>query len=222
MRTARSSVSRSSRSTPATSCPPSTPGRADGARAGRADQGRRGLQSSGAGRRVRRMSMSPKAARSFAAARGFGRSRSRPSRARPIASCGSPGRPMKKPPKGAVPGRLCASAARTEAEWVKQLVSEQLVTVKTKRGFQPPRMAEAARTQRGARLPCLCSCGGVDRRCRPLDRSHVAQPRTAGRPTGDWKMNMQRSRTPSPPVSRASYDAPGPRSRRVFRSSYMS
>ena len=35
----------------------------------------------------------------------------------------------------------------SDAEWIKQLVGEQLVTVKTKRGFQPARMAEAARTQ---------------------------------------------------------------------------
>ena len=68
-----------------------------------------------------------------------------------------------------------------DAEWVKQLVAEQLVTIKTKRGFKQARMAEAARTQRSARLPRLCPRRCLARRRRSVDRGDVARPRTTGR-----------------------------------------
>ena len=50
-----------------------------------------------------------------------------------------------------------------DAEWVKQLVGEQLVTVKTQARLHPPGMAEIEGAQRGARLPGVCSGGRLDR-----------------------------------------------------------
>ena len=86
--------------------------------------------------RARPTSTSPKAARSCAAARGFGRSRSRPSRARPTASCGLSAPTDEEIAAGATcPAGYVHLPRGAEAEWVKQLVAEQLVTVKTKRGF---------------------------------------------------------------------------------------
>ena len=111
----------------------------------------------------------------------------------------------------------------TDAEWIKQLVAEQLVTVKTKRGFQPARMAEAARAQRGARLPCLCACRGLDRRRRSMDRGHVAQPRTAGRRPG--RIEDEQPADPEAPADNIAgliRRAPQRHGRRVFRSSYLS
>ena len=86
--------------------------------------------------RGRPMSMRPKAASGSAAAPGSGPWRSRPSRPRPTASCGWSGRPTRRSPaaRGCRPARsTCRTGSR--AEWLKQFVAEQLVTVKTKRGF---------------------------------------------------------------------------------------
>jgi phage terminase large subunit GpA-like protein len=50
-----------------------------------------------------------------------------------------------------------------DTEWLKQLVAEQLVMVRNKRGCaHPARMAENAGAQRGAGLPSLCPSSGVD------------------------------------------------------------
>jgi phage terminase large subunit GpA-like protein len=74
----------------------------------------------------------------------------------------------------------------TEAEWIKQLVAEQLVTIKTKRGFS--RLEWQKRRERKEALDCrVCAraavwIAGADR----LDRSDVAQPRTADWRTGTW------------------------------------
>jgi phage terminase large subunit GpA-like protein len=50
-----------------------------------------------------------------------------------------------------------------EAEWVKQLVGEQLVTVKTKRGFS--RLEWQKLRERNESLPGLRARRSVDRRC---------------------------------------------------------
>jgi phage terminase large subunit GpA-like protein len=61
----------------------------------------------------------------------------------------------------------------TEAEWLKQLVGEQLVTVKTKRGFS--RLEWQKLRERNEALDCrvYARCG-VDRWRRSVDRGHVA------------------------------------------------
>src|SRR4029077_2475418 len=56
--------------------------------------------------------------------------------ARPIATCACRRRPTRRSRRGAKcrPGYVHLPRG-TEAEWIKQLVGEHLVTVKTKRGF---------------------------------------------------------------------------------------
>ena len=123
-----------SASTPATRRRRSTPGR--GGRAGARCCRSRASRGSTARRRCRdrRTSMPPKAGSRSAAARGCGRSPSPPSRARPTGSCGST-RPTDEERRARGPAGFIHLPRGVDAEWVKQLVAEQLVTVKTKRGF---------------------------------------------------------------------------------------
>ncbi|MFC6689728.1 terminase gpA endonuclease subunit [Jhaorihella thermophila] len=67
-----------------------------------------------------------------------------------------------------------------ENEWLKQFVAEQLVTVRTKRGFA--RLEWQMRgTQRGAGLSGLCPRRRLDRGRGPLDRREMVRPRGSAR-----------------------------------------
>jgi phage terminase large subunit GpA-like protein len=76
--------------------------------------------------------MQRRAAAGSAAARGCGRSPPPPSRARPTGFSGCR-RPSKTPHP--CPAGFIHLPRGVDAEWIKQLVGEQLVTVKTRRGF---------------------------------------------------------------------------------------
>src|SRR6202030_2754472 len=125
-------ASPSAPSTPAIRLPPSMRGRA-GPGLPRSHRSRASRGSTGPRRSpARALSMRRNAAARSAAGRGFGQSPSRPSSPRPIALSGLPLPRMKtSPPPGFI--HLPRGA---EAEWIKQLVAEQLVTVTTRRGFQ--------------------------------------------------------------------------------------
>jgi hypothetical protein len=82
------------------------------------------------------MSMRPSRASGCGAAPGSGPWPPRPSRPRPIASCGRTGRRREEQAAGALcpPGTIHLPDW-ADGEWLKQLTAEQLVTVRTKRGF---------------------------------------------------------------------------------------
>ena len=108
-----------------------------------------------------------------------------------------------------------------EAEWVKQLVAEQLVTVKTKRGFQ--RLEWQKLRERNEVLDCRVYAraaawiAGADRwpdsKWRDLERQIAA--------TDDSKATETESGTEPPPPAGNVRRAPVRGSRRVFRSSYL-
>ena len=111
----------------------------------------------------------------------------------------------------------------TEAEWIKQLVAEQLVTVKTKRGFS--RLEWQKLRERNEALDCRVYAraaawiAGADRWTEAMWRNLEQQ---VGAPTM-WKVNKQRSPTRSPTsIAGILRRRSERRSRRVFRSSYMS
>ena len=111
----------------------------------------------------------------------------------------------------------------TEAEWLKQLVGEQLVTVKTKRGFS--RLEWQKLRERNEALDCRVYAraaawiAGADRWTEAMWRNLEQQVGVAEPVKDEQAIEPD---APSPP-SRASFDArPERRSRRVFRSSYMS
>jgi hypothetical protein len=106
-----------------------------GLRAGGAGEGRRGVQPHEPGdradlcrrdRRGKRLRRGP----------GSGPWPPRPSRPRPIASCGRTGRRgrNRRPARSCPPGTIHLPDW-ADGEWLKQLTAEQLVTVRTKRGF---------------------------------------------------------------------------------------
>jgi hypothetical protein len=68
-----------------------------------------------------------------------------------------------------------------EAEWIKQLVAEQLVSVQTKRGFTRLEWQKLRERNEVLDLPRLCARRSLDRRGRSLDRDDVAQSRGADR-----------------------------------------
>ena len=144
----RSSVLPSSQSTPAMNRPRCTPGRAGPvtrrsrrSRASRASTVRRRS-------RARRMSTLPRAARNFAAARACGRLRSQHSRARPIATLRLSAPTDEEIAAGAkFPAGYVHLPRGSDAEWIKQLVAEQLVTDQDQARVSAARMAEAARAQ---------------------------------------------------------------------------
>ena len=67
-----------------------------------------------------------------------------------------------------------------EAEWIKQLVAEQLVTVTTRRGFQKLEW-QKLRERNGAGLPGLRARRRLDCRSGSVVRSEVARPRGPAR-----------------------------------------
>ncbi len=110
-----------------------------------------------------------------------------------------------------------------DAEWVKQLVGEQLVTVKTKRGFT--RLEWQKLRERNEALDCRVYAraaawiAGADRwpetKWRDLERQ-LAVPGIAA----DQEEQMQSERTASPAAGLVRH-APSTKGRRVFRSSYL-
>jgi phage terminase large subunit GpA-like protein len=112
-----------------------------------------------------------------------------------------------------------------EAEWVKQLVAEQLVTVTTKRGFQ--RLEWQKSRERNEALDCRVYAraaawiAGADRWSEAMWRSLEKQ---AAAP----KEDADREPEPADAEERAANVAgvirrrPQPRGRRVYRSSYLS
>jgi phage terminase large subunit GpA-like protein len=106
-----------------------------------------------------------------------------------------------------------------EAEWTKQLVSEQLVTIKTKRGFA--RLEWQKLRERNEALDCRVYAraaawiGGVDRWTEATWRSLEGQLGT--KPAE----NQQGERKPSPLAGQIRTRR-APRSRKVFRSTYIS
>ena len=114
-------------------------------------------------------------------------------------------------------------ARGTEAEWVKQLVGEQLVTVKTKRGFS--RLEWQKLRERNEALDCRVYAraaawiAGADRwteaMWRDLEQQVGLSGETADDPSGDTE-------SPADSVAGVIRRRPERRSRRVFRSSYLS
>jgi phage terminase large subunit GpA-like protein len=109
-----------------------------------------------------------------------------------------------------------------DAEWVKQLVAEQLVTVKTKRGFQRlewQKLRERNEASIAASMPAP----------RPGSLGPIAGTKRCGATSnGRWASRRKRQRTsrssgrPHPLTWPTWFGAGPPRqSRRVFRSSYM-
>lgn len=110
-----------------------------------------------------------------------------------------------------------------EAEWVKQLVAEQLVTVKTKRGFS--RLEWQKLRERNEALDCRVYAraaawiAGVDRWTEAMWRDLEAQIGPAQEIEREQPANQQFG---SDNVAGVIRRRPERRGRRVFRSSYMS
>ena len=111
----------------------------------------------------------------------------------------------------------------TEAEWLKQLVGEQLVTVKTKRGFS--RLEWQKLRERNEALDCRVYAraaawiAGADRWTEAMWRNLERQVGVAA------EQGEDKSAPPAAPndnVAGMIRRRHEPRSRRVFRSSYMS
>jgi phage terminase large subunit GpA-like protein len=111
----------------------------------------------------------------------------------------------------------------TEAEWLKQLVGEQLVTVKTKRGFS--RLEWQKLRERNEALDCRVYARaaawivGADRWteamwCNLEQQTGVPEVLGGGQP--------READVPSVSIAGVLRRRPEQRSRRVFRSSYMS
>ena len=81
-----------------------------------------------------------------------------------------------------MPGGLCAPAERHRGRVTKTARWRATSHGQNQARLQPSRVAETPGAQRGARLSCLCPCRGLDRRRRPVDRGHVAEPRKANLP----------------------------------------
>jgi phage terminase large subunit GpA-like protein len=110
-----------------------------------------------------------------------------------------------------------------DAEWVKQLVAEQLVTVKTKRGFQ--RLEWQKLRERNEALDCRVYAraaawiAGADRWTEAMWRDLEQQIRAADNPDAD---ETSESDSPAENVAGLVRRAPTRRGRRVFRSTYLS
>ena len=166
------------RSTSATARPPtrSMPGRG---RSGHgqvvADEGRRPASIARRRSMGRPSSRRRKPGAKSGAVCGSGRSPVRCSSRRPTAFCGLPRRPMRSWRRAAPgPAGFVHIPKGTTAEWMKQLTAEQLMTVRTRQGFQKLEWQQTARAQRGARLPGLCPGG------RLADRASTAGTSGAG------------------------------------------
>jgi phage terminase large subunit GpA-like protein len=114
-------------------------------------------------------------------------------------------------------------ARGTEAEWVKQLVGEQLVTVKTKRGFS--RLEWQKLRERNEALDCRVYAraaawiAGADRWTEALWRDLEQQ---VGISEESGEDQPAESEAGADSVAGVIRRRPERRSRRVFRSSYMS
>ncbi|HZT26506.1 MAG TPA: phage terminase large subunit family protein [Pseudolabrys sp.] len=110
-----------------------------------------------------------------------------------------------------------------DAEWVKQLVAEQLVTVKTKRGFQ--RLEWQKLRERNEALDCRVYAraaawlAGADRWTEATWRDLEQQVRAAEKQHVEESIE---SDNPAENVAGLVRRAPQRRGRRVFRSSYLS
>ncbi|MBZ0138768.1 MAG: phage terminase large subunit family protein, partial [Pseudorhodoplanes sp.] len=109
----------------------------------------------------------------------------------------------------------------TEAEWVKQFVAEQLVTVKTRRGFQ--RLEWQKLRERNEALDCRVYAraaawiAGADRWTEAMWRDLESQVGIEGKPTDSAEPDM-----PAESVAGVIQRRPARRGRRIFRSSYLS
>ncbi len=168
------------------------------------------------------MSTSPRAARSFAAARGCGPLRSRPSKARPIASYASTRPTDEEIAAGKLPAGYIHLPRGIDAEWMKQLVGEQLVTVKTKRGFQ--RLEWQKLRERNEALDCRVYAraaawlAGADRWTEAMWRDLELQ---VGMPEAAEPDQPVAANEPNENIAGVVRRAPQHRGRRVFRSSYL-
>ncbi|MGE0753329.1 MAG: phage terminase large subunit family protein [Variibacter sp.] len=110
-----------------------------------------------------------------------------------------------------------------DAEWVKQLVAEQLVTVKTKRGFQ--RLEWQKLRERNEALDCRVYAraaawiAGADRWTEAMWRDLEQQVRAVDNPDIDESIE---SDSLAENVAGLVRRAPARRGRRVFRSTYLS
>ena len=112
----------------------------------------------------------------------------------------------------------------TEAEWLKQLVGEQLVTVKTKRGFS--RLEWQKLRERNEALDCRVYAraaawiAGADRWTEAMWRNLEQQ---VGVPIDvEAEQAADADAEPSPVIAGLVRRPHARRSRRAFRSSYMS
>jgi phage terminase large subunit GpA-like protein len=111
----------------------------------------------------------------------------------------------------------------TEAEWIKQLVAEQLVTVKTKRGFQ--RLEWQKLRERNEALDCRVYArvaawiAGVDRWTEAMWRDLEQQ---VGISEGIRDEQPADPETPADNIAGLIRRRPQRHNRRVFRSSYLS
>jgi phage terminase large subunit GpA-like protein len=111
----------------------------------------------------------------------------------------------------------------TEAEWIKQLVAEQLVTVKTKRGFQ--RLEWQKMRERNEAIDCRVYAraaawiAGVDRWTEAMWRDLEQQ---VGIPEGIGDEQPADPEMPADNIAGLIRRRPQRHNRRVFRSSYMS
>jgi phage terminase large subunit GpA-like protein len=111
----------------------------------------------------------------------------------------------------------------TEAEWLKQLVGEQLVTIKTKRGFS--RLDWQKLRERNEALDCRVYAraaawiAGADRWTEAMWRNLEQQVRSTDSLDGEDVIDRVEENTNIAGVLRRQLSR---RSRRVFRSSYMS
>lgn len=129
----------------------------------------------------------------------------------------------------AYPAGYVHLARGADAEWVKQLVAEQLVTVRTKRGFT--RLEWRKLRERNEALDCRVYAraaawiAGVDRwteaMWRDLERQ-VAAPVTNDRQGATTTTGADLIDAPVAASAGRIRRAPARRGRRVFRSSYMS
>ena len=110
-----------------------------------------------------------------------------------------------------------------EAEWVKQLVSEQLVTIKTKRGFS--RLEWQKLRERNEALDCRVYAraaawiAGADRWTEAMWRDLECQVASPARTRDDHPLEID---TAIDGVAGVIRRRPDSRGRRVFRSSYVS
>jgi phage terminase large subunit GpA-like protein len=121
------------------------------------------------------------------------------------------------------PGGFVHLPRGSDVEWIKQLVGEQLVTIKTKRGFQ--RLEWQKLRERNEALDCRVYAraaawiAGADRWTEAMWRNLEQQ---VGAPELLEFKRAKELDTPSASIAGVLRRRPEQRNRRVFRSSYMS